>query len=183
MRKNLSPTLSKTVHLLGEILGLVIKEQEGFSLFNKVEKIRILSKKSRSNKNTEEVNQVFNKLKANIIGLNPKESLVIARSFSQFLNFSNLAESLFSVQKIHSSKVRKAQGTNEFIILEDAIANLLKKKSISKNKFYQLAKQLKIELVLTAHPTEVKRRTLIQKYAHVNDILVRFNNTRIFNIL
>ena len=38
MRKNLSPTLSKTVHLLGEILGLVIKEQEGFSLFNKVEK-------------------------------------------------------------------------------------------------------------------------------------------------
>ncbi len=180
MRNNLSPKLSDTVHLLGNILGSVIKEQEGSSLFNKVEKIRILSKKSRGNKNTKEVSRAFNSLKANIIKLNPKESLVIARSFSQFLNFSNLAESLFSVHKIHSSKVRKAQGTNEFIILEDAIANLLKKKSISKNKFYQLAKQLKIELVLTAHPTEVKRRTLIQKYAHVNGILERFNNTRFF---
>ena len=30
--------LSKTIHLLGEILGLVIKEQEGVSIFNKIEK-------------------------------------------------------------------------------------------------------------------------------------------------
>ena len=69
MRNNLTPKLSDTVHLLGKILGSVIKEQEGFSLFNKVEKIRILSKKSRGNKNTQEVNQAFNKLKANITEL------------------------------------------------------------------------------------------------------------------
>ena len=36
-------------------------------------------------------------------------------------------------------------------------------------------------MVLTAHPTEVKRRTLIQKYTHVNDILEKFNNLRIFS--
>ena len=130
---NLIPKLSNTVHLLGEILGLVIKKQEGTSLFNKVENIRILSKASRGNKNKKEINKAFQKLKKNIINLNPKESLVIARSFSQFLNFSNLAESLYSVYKIDSRKVRKAQGTNEFIILEDAIANLLKKKFVSKN--------------------------------------------------
>ena len=125
---NLIPELSNTVRLLGEILGLVIKEQEGTSLFNKVENIRILSKESRGRKNKKEINKAFQKLKNNIINLSPKESLVIARSFSQFLNLSNLAESLYSVYKIDSSKIRKAQGTNEFIILEDAIANLLKKK-------------------------------------------------------
>jgi len=38
--------LSKIVHLLGKILGLVIKEQEGISFFNKIEKIRLLSKTS-----------------------------------------------------------------------------------------------------------------------------------------
>jgi len=91
-----------------------------------------------------------------------------------------LAESLYSVQKIHIGKVRKAQGTNEFVILEEAIERLLKHKSISKNSFFQIAKNLKINLVLTAHPTEVKRRTLIQKYTKVNDILERFNNLRIF---
>ena len=128
---NLIPKLSNTVHLLGKILGLVIKKQEGTSLFNKVENIRILSKASRGNKNKKEIRKVFLKLKKNIINLNPKESLVIARSFSQFLNFSNLAESLYSVYKIDSSDVRKAQGTNEFIKLEDAIASLLKKKFVN----------------------------------------------------
>ena len=177
---NLIPKLSTTVHLLGKILGLVIKKQEGTSLFNKVENIRILSKASRGNKNKKEINKAFQKLKKNIFNLTPKESLVIARSFSQFLNFSNLAESLYSVYKIDSSKVRKAQGTNEFIILEDAIANLLKKKFVSKDKFYQLVKQINIELVLTAHPTEVKRRTLIQKFIHVNNILEKFHKLRIF---
>ena len=177
---NLIPKLSKTVHLLGKILGLVIKKQEGTSLFNKVENIRILSKASRGRKNKKEISKAFKKLKNNIINLNPKESLVIARSFAQFLNLSNLAESLYSVYKIDSFKIRKAQGTNEFIILEDAIANLLKKKYVSKNKFYQLVKQIHIELVLTAHPTEVKRRTLIQKFTHVNNILERFHKMRIF---
>ncbi len=42
--------LSKIIHLLGKILGLVIKEQEGISYFNKIEKIRTLSKASRGKK-------------------------------------------------------------------------------------------------------------------------------------
>ena len=176
--------LSKIVHLLGKILGLVIKEQEGISLFSKIEKIRILSKASRGKKNMQKIRlnetKKFRQLKLNISKLSSRESLVIARSFSQFLNFSNLAESLYSVHKIHVHKVRKAQGTNEFIILEEAIMRLLKYRSISKKKFYQIAKEIKIDLVLTAHPTEVKRRTLIQKYKHVNDILEKFNNLRIF---
>jgi len=56
-----------------------------------------------------------------------------------------------------------------------------KTKSISKEKFYQVAKSLKIDLVLTAHPTEVKRRTLIQKYTNVNNILEKFNKSEYLN--
>jgi len=41
---------------------------------------------------------------------------------------------------------------------------------------------LKVDLVLTAHPTEVKRRTLIQKYTEVNNLLEKFNKSRIFKI-
>ena len=170
--------LSKIIHLLGEILGLVIKEQEGISFFNKVEKIRILSKDSRDKKNKLKISKAFRQLKSNISKLNPQESLVIARSFSQFLNISNLAESLYSVHKIHNYNL-ESQVTNEFVILEEAITRILKNKSISKKQFYQSAKQLKIDLVLTAHPTEVKRRTLIQKYERVNNILEQFNNLRI----
>jgi len=140
--------LSKIVHLLGKILGLVIKEQEGISFFNKIEKIRLLSKTSRGKKSKKKIRlnetKNFRQLKSNICKLSYQESLVISRSFGQFLNFSNLAESLYSVHKIHNLDVRKAQGTNELVILDEAVDRLIKYKSISKNKFFQTVKKLKI---------------------------------------
>ena len=168
--------LSKIISLLGKILGQVIINQEGKSFFNKVERIRILSKDSRGViKNGKQINKKFNQLKLNIIALKSRESLVVARSFSQFLNFCNLAESLFNVHKVHNYSTNKTQLTKEFIVLEEAISKLLKNKSISKNKFYEIAKNIKIDLVLTAHPTEVKRRTLIQKYHTIIEILEQRN--------
>jgi phosphoenolpyruvate carboxylase len=185
-KKNVHIELPKIVGLLGKILGIVVKEQEGVSLYNKIEKIRSLSKASRGNKNKKKIKlnetKKFRQVISNIHKLRPRESLVIARSFNKFLNFANLAESLNSVHKIDEGKVQKAQGTNEFTLLEEAINRLLKQKSISKEKFYECAKNLKIDLVLTAHPTEVKRRTLIQKYTEVNNILERFNKSRIFKM-
>jgi len=178
--------LSKIVSLLGKILGVVVKEQEGLQLYNKIEEIRSLSKASRGIKNKKKIKlnetKKFRQLITTINKLKPKESLVIARSFSKFLNFSNLAESLDSVHKIDEGNIQKAQGTNAFTILEEGIDRLLKHKSNSKEKFYEVAKSLKIDLVLTAHPTEVKRRTLIQKYTNVNNILEKFNKSRIFKI-
>ena len=172
------PELSKIVHLLGEVLGLVIKKHEGKQYYDKVEKIRLLSKSSRGNKNYQEIKKNFNKLKLNISKLNAKESLIIARSFSQFLNFANLAESLYSVYKLNENKIKNPGVTQEFIILEEIINNLIKNKSISKNSFFNIAKKLKINLVLTAHPTEVKRRTVIQKYAKINNIIEDFNSNK-----
>ncbi len=178
--------LSKIVSLLGKILGIVVKEQEGDILYNKIEEIRSLSKASRGTKNKKKIKlnetKKFRQLISTINKLKPKESLVIARSFSKFLNFSNLAESLNSVHKIDEGNIQKIQGTNAFAILEEAIERLLKQKFVSKEKFYQVAKSLKVDLVLTAHPTEVKRRTLIQKYTNVNNILEKFNKSRIFKL-
>ena len=58
--------LSKTIHLLGKILGLVIKEQEGSLIFNKIEKIRVLSKASRGNNSKKNINNYFKQLKSEI---------------------------------------------------------------------------------------------------------------------
>jgi len=178
--------LSKIINLLGKILGIVVKEQEGLPLYNKIEEIRSLSKASRGTKNKKKIKlnetKKFRQLISKINKLKPKESLVIARSFSKFLNFSNLAESLNSVHKIDEGNIQKIQGTNAFAILEEAIDRLLKQKFVSKEKFYQVSKSLKVDLVLTAHPTEVKRRTLIQKYTNVNNILEKFNKSRIFKL-
>mgnify|MGYP006120184955 FL=1 len=178
--------LSKNINLLGNILGKVVIEQEGIKLYNKIEQIRFLSKASRGAKNKKKIKlnetKKFRQLISSIKKLNSKESLIIARSFSKFLNFSNLAESLDNVHKIDEKKNQKKQESDSFIVLEDAIEKLIKKKATSKEQFYQCAKNLKVDLVLTAHPTEVKRRTLIQKYTEVNNLLEKFNKSRIFKI-
>ncbi len=178
--------LSKNISLLGNILGKVVKEQEGVKLYNKIEQIRFLSKASRGARNKKKIKlnetKKFRQLISSINKLSSKESLIIARSFSKFLNFSNLAESLDNVHKIDKGKNQKKKESDSFIILEDAIEKLLKKKSISKEEFYKCAKKLKVDLVLTAHPTEVKRRTLIQKYTEVDNLLEKFNKSRIFKI-
>tara|TARA_E500000331_G_scaffold150637_1_gene146544 strand:+ start:4043 stop:6760 length:2718 start_codon:yes stop_codon:yes gene_type:complete len=178
--------LSKLVSLLGKILGTVVKEQEGQLLYDKIEQIRNLSKSSRGSIDKKKIKlndtKKFRELINRINKLNPSQSLIIARSFSKFLNFSNLAESLDNVHKVEEGEVLQARGNDEFTLLEDVVEKLLKTKKISKEKFYQSSKNLNIELVLTAHPTEVKRRTLIQKYTKVNDILEKFNKSRIFKI-
>ncbi|MDC0192293.1 phosphoenolpyruvate carboxylase [Alphaproteobacteria bacterium] len=170
--------LSSTIHLLGEILGSVIKKQENTAIFDKIEKIRTLSKNSRGN--NESLNkQSFKKLKNQISNLTSTETLIIAKSFSRFLDFSNIAESLYSIHNIHDHVIRKTQETNEIVILEEALLDVQKNPNVSKNKFFNVAKNISIDLVLTAHPTEVKRRTLIQKYANVNNILDELNNLQI----
>jgi len=173
--------LSSTIHLLGEILGRVITKQESISVFNKIEKIRSLSKLSRG-ENIRSNNLAFNKLKKEIFNLSSYESLIIAKSFSRFLDFSNIAESLNNLYNIHDHNIRKNQEINEIVILEEALLNIQKNKNISKSNLYNVAKNIEINLVLTAHPTEVKRRTLIQKYANINQTLDHLN-TSIISLL
>ena len=83
--------LSKNINLLGNILGKVVIEQEGIKLYNKIEQIRFLSKASRGAKNKKKIKlnetKKFRQLISSIKKLNSKESLIIARSFSKFLNF------------------------------------------------------------------------------------------------
>ena len=61
--------------------------------------------------------------------------------------------------------------TTKSLFIEEIFENFFKNKSIPNKKIYDLAQKLKIGVVLTAHPTEVKRRTLIQKYANLIELL------------
>jgi phosphoenolpyruvate carboxylase len=83
----------------------------------------------------------------------------------------NLAESLDASRKLNEYDNPFFKDKKQNIFIEDIINGLFKNKSISNNKIYEQAKNLDIGIVLTAHPTEVKRRTLIQKYANLIDLM------------
>ena len=161
-------SLRDDVRHLGNILGKVIKKQEGFKFFNLVEKIRLLSKANVANKNRKEP---FNKILTEVNKLSPQSLFKLTRAFNHFMNFYNLAESIDASRTLDQYENIKSNKKFQNIFIEEIFENFFKNKKISNNKIYNIAKSLNIGIVLTAHPTEVKRRTLIQKYHTLTEIL------------
>ncbi len=112
------------------------------------------------------------KLLSAIKNLNPKNTYKLTRAFSHFMNFMNLAELVDASRSLneHENSQKKLKD-NKNLFIEEIFEDLFRKKNISNNRIYDLAKNLNIGIVLTAHPTEVKRRTLIQKYHKIIEIL------------
>ncbi len=159
--------LREDVKYLGNILGKVIITQEGQKFFDLVEKVRKLSKANKKNPNQKRLNsRVINVIKK----LDPKNTFKLTRAFSHFMNFINLAELVDASRSLNKYENSKKKLNKQNLFIEEIFGDLFKK-DISKNKIYNLAKNLNIGIVLTAHPTEVKRRTLIQKHHKIIEIL------------
>ena len=165
-------SLRDDVRYLGNILGRVIKNQEGQKFFDLVEKIRLLSKANIANKNSREP---FKKILNEVKKLSPNSLFKLTRAFNHFMNFYNLAESIDASRTLDLYENVKQDKKFQNIFIEEIFENFFKNKKISNNKIYNIAKSLNIGIVLTAHPTEVKRRTLIQKYHSLTEILEQRN--------
>ena len=160
--------LREDIRFLGTFLGKVIKDQEGEAFFKIVERLRLLSKNTLLDK---QKSKVFLKISKEIKKLSPELTFKITRAFLHILNLMNLAESLDASRKLNEHNNPYFKNKNQNLFIEDIIEGLFKNKSISNSKIYEQAKNLDIGIVLTAHPTEVKRRTLIQKYANLINLM------------
>ncbi len=160
-------SLREDVRYLGLILGKVIKDQEGEKFFNLVEKIRKLSKTNKSNLKSDNSKRKISKV---LFKLNPETTFKITRAFTHFMNLLNLAELVDASRSLNEYENKKVSNSKN-IFIEEIFEKLFNNKKIPNNKIYNFAKNLNIGIVLTAHPTEVKRRTLIQKYHSITEIL------------
>jgi phosphoenolpyruvate carboxylase len=164
---DLDPLLRDKVRNLGQLLGQTIADDCGDEIFELIENIRNLSKRAH-NGSPEDKAELITLLK----GLKDNELVPVARGFSQFLNLANIAEQ----QHTLSWRRQDAQDDNMEVILEDVFAAVVKQvKGAELNK--ELCK-LDIELVLTAHPTEIIRRTLIKKYDEIVEVLQVLDDIR-----
>ena len=158
----------ENVRYLGNILGRVLIKQEGRKFFELVEKVRKLSKANKTNLNKNKTNQNVIRV---IKNLSPKNSFKLTRAFTHFMNFINLADSIDASRSLNEYENSKKKISNNNLFIEEIFEDLFNNKNIPEAKIYNTAKNLKIGIVLTAHPTEVKRRTLIQKYHNITEIL------------
>ncbi|OOE38271.1 phosphoenolpyruvate carboxylase [Salinivibrio kushneri] len=151
--------LKSNVSMLGRLLGNTIQDAHGPALLEKVEEIRQLSKSAAAGNQDDHA-----KLKTVLQNLPADQLLPVARAFSQFLNLTNIAEQYHTVSR----------QCDALECSPDAIDDLLRRVSqgeINANDAQQAIADLKIELVLTAHPTEIARRTTIHNLVQINKCL------------
>mmetsp|Transcript_5299 Transcript_5299/g.6173 ORF Transcript_5299/g.6173 Transcript_5299/m.6173 type:complete len:1002 (+) Transcript_5299:191-3196(+) len=109
--------------------------------------------------------------------LNANEALGVMRTFSMALNLVNAAEVHHSVRLMKAREIDldSDKTCGPLPMVEDSmcgtIDTLLKEKIATADEIYQQLVKQKVEIVLTAHPTEVNRRTHLRKFRKVSEIL------------
>ncbi len=159
--------LRSNVSMLGKVLGDTIKDALGENILDRVETIRKLSKSSRAGN---EANR--QELLTTLQNLSNDELLPVARAFSQFLNLANTAEQYHSISP-------NGEGASNPEVIARTLRKLKDQPDLNEATIKKAVESLSLELVLTAHPTEITRRTLIHKMGEVNNCLKQLDNKEI----
>jgi phosphoenolpyruvate carboxylase len=151
--------LRRDVRLLGRILGDVLVEQEGEWLLELVERIRRASQEARRDGTVADADA----------GLDAHRQALVLRAFGLFFQLTNLAEQLHRLRRRREAK-RHGRIARE--TLEDAFRRVAAGDPAR-------ARGSCIRLVLTAHPTEATRRTILLAHIRVAEALHALDDPRL----
>ncbi len=154
------------MRLLGELLGKTLRLHEGERLLDTVEHVRALAKDARPRGD-----DTFRELTSLLAALPLTAAVALARAFTHFLNLANVAEQHHRIRR-RRAYLREPQSTPQRGSCAETFARLVTD-GIAPDRLHESVAALRIELVLTAHPTEVSRRTLIHKYNRIARLLGR----------
>jgi phosphoenolpyruvate carboxylase len=151
--------LRDDVRMLGELLGETLRVRGGDGLFETVERVRALAKRDAH-------------ALPDVLRQMPVQSAVpVARAFSHFLTLANIAEQHHRIRR-RRHYLREGSTAPQPGSCDEAFARLLRG-GVSGDALYHAVTSLRIELVLTAHPTEITRRTLVHKQRGIADALAQ----------
>ena len=146
-----APGFWDTVRLLGRLLGQVIERDRGHDFLNRIEEIRTLAKAARNQGSWTDLHRYLAEIPS-------YEVTDVARAFNQLLNLANIAEQDYQVRNLEEDA-------------DSAWAQLFDR--IESGRVVEAIANMRVELVLTPHPTEVLRRTLMLKYDAIGAELKR----------
>jgi len=155
--------LVEDIRLLGRILGEVIREQEGKDAYELVEKVRQLSVAYRL-KRDENAGKSLDRLLKN---LSADQTVSVIRAFSYFSHLANIAEDRHHVRR---REVHERQGDLQI----GSLALSFERLAQADLRAGDIAKTLAhayISPVLTAHPTEVQRKSILDAERAIAELI------------
>ncbi len=164
--------LRTEIRALAATLGRVITRLEGKEAFETVEQLRTLAKGSRAGDQA-----AGPALRAAVARLAPGPAFNQAMAFTLYFELVNLAEENFRIgllRERHAARLALAPGADAGPPIRESIEAAilaLKQRGVDGPTLQQMLDHLAIELVITAHPTEAKRRTLLEKLRRLGQFL------------
>jgi phosphoenolpyruvate carboxylase len=155
--------LVEDIRLLGRILGDVIREQEGVEAFELVERVRKLSVAFRRDADHE----ADKALKTLLKSLSGEQTVRVIRAFTYFSHLANLAEDRHHIRR---RAIHERAGDTQEGSIEVALARL-RWAGISPKTVSQTLAQSYLSPVLTAHPTEVQRKSILDAERDIANLL------------
>jgi phosphoenolpyruvate carboxylase len=152
--------LRANVRLLGDTLGTVLVEQGGQELLDGEERIRALARAVREGASRDELREAVSRLGSERQGQ-------VLRAFALFFQLANIAEQHHRVRRLreyeHEGRIPSESLADAFASLDAA--------GLDPPEVAAAAANLSVELVLTAHPTEATRRTVLEAHRRVARLL------------
>lgn len=160
----LHPALRENIRLLGEILGDCIREKPGPEWYERVEAVRQAAKDDRMQESGS-----GQRLAELLASLTDDQLVPVTRAFNQFLNLANLAEQYHGIRRHREPREQEPDES-----VRGTLARLAAQ-GVEPDRLHECVRDMRMEFVLTAHPTEVARRTLIMKYDEMSACLQRLD--------
>src|SRR5579884_428638 len=157
--------LSRDVSFLGRVLGDVLREQGGDDLFTAVETLRLLCRERRqdpSNDREAAVRDAVARLPLSLAG-------DVARAFTMYFHLINMAEEHHRLRRLRQRDIERFPEPRDESI-GSALAQLHAAVA-SEAEVTTLLEGLSIRPVITAHPTEVRRMTLLRHLQEINALV------------
>jgi len=152
--------LRRNVRLLGDLLGRVLVEQEGESLLADVERVRALARAARRGAPADELREA-------VAALPLERQASVLRAFALYFQLANVAEQQHRVR-------RRREYAREGRVLADSLeAAFARLEGVPRE---QIEERASLELVLTAHPTEATRRTVLEAHLRLARLLAELDD-------
>ena len=158
--------LRDDVSMLGELLGDTLRSREGTALFETVEAVRRLAKAARQRDA-----HAIDDLETPLHALPLEMAVPVARAFAHFLTLANIAEQHHRVRR-RRDYVREPGTPPQRGSFPDTFARL-RQGGVTADALHDAVSSMRVEIVLTAHPTTITRRTLASKHARIAQALAR----------
>ncbi|MGA7808188.1 phosphoenolpyruvate carboxylase, partial [Bradyrhizobium sp.] len=158
--------LRNDIRLLGRILGDTVRDQEGADVFDLVERIRQTSIRFHR----DEDRLARRELESILDSLSISETVRIVRAFSYFSHLANIAEDQNIIRRMRTGNA--ANGTPRLGALAETVSQA-QAAGFSAADLRAFFKEALVSPVLTAHPTEVRRKSTMDREMEVAALLER----------